>query len=158
MKNFFFITTIFITSLSFLNLNANAQTSATPLATLDKANPWTREQLLEPEVLATSIKNNSADIPVIFNIGAVDDIKGAKHIGPVSDAANLEHFKKEISQLQLNKTIVIYCGCCPFTKCPNIRPAFAELKKLGFTQIKVLNLPVNLKTNWIAKGFPLAGA
>jgi len=53
--------------------------------------------------------------------------------------------------------MVIYCGCCPFTKCPNIRPAFQQLKKMGFTNVKVLDLPVNLQTNWIAIGYPLAG-
>jgi len=98
----------------------------------------------------------NASSPVIFNIGAVEDIKGAIHIGPVSNAANMEKLKQKVASLPLSKPVIIYCGCCPFTKCPNISPAFLELKKMGFTQIKVLNLPVNLKTNWIAKDYPLA--
>ena len=76
--------------------------------------------------------------------------------GTVSNAENMELLQKTVSAYAKNTTIGIYCGCCPFTKCPNIRPAFAELTKLGFTHIKVLNLPVNLHTNWTSKGYPLA--
>ncbi|MEO8886076.1 MAG: rhodanese-like domain-containing protein, partial [Mucilaginibacter sp.] len=88
-------------------------------------------------------------------IGAVEDLPGAVHIGPVSDQQNMEKLRQILANLPKNKAVVIYCGCCPFTKCPNIQPAYRELKKNGFTQIKVLDLPTNLKTNWIAKGYPL---
>ena len=120
------------------------------------SNPWTDNELIEPSALAAKIKINDADNLVIFNIGAVEDIKGAKHIGPVSSAENLEKLKHAIATLPKNTPLVIYCGCCPFAKCPNIRPAYAELKKQGFTDVRVLNLTTNLKTNWIAAGYPLA--
>ena len=118
--------------------------------------PFNASQLEEPALLAQQIKAGKTDTPLILNIGAVQDIEGAKHIGPVSDPANLAAFKKAIADLPQNTLIVIYCGCCPFTKCPNIKPAFDELKRLGFTNAKVLDLPTNLKTNWIASGYPLA--
>jgi hypothetical protein len=51
----------------------------------------------------------------------------------------------------------VYCGCCPFEKCPNIRPAFNLMKAMGFSNGKLLNLPTNLKQNWIAKGYPVEG-
>jgi hypothetical protein len=140
--------------LSFASFGAKAQTSPKPMETLPVANQWSDGQLLEPSVLAAEIK--AGDAPVIFNIGAVEDIKGAKHIGPVGKAENLEKFKSALTSLPNSTTIVIYCGCCPFSKCPNIRPAFIELKKLGFTNIKLLNLSTNLKTNWISMGYPLA--
>lgn len=66
--------------------------------------------------------------------------------------------RKTVAALPKNTVIVVYCGCCPFTKCPNIRPAFLEMKKMGFTHVELLNLPVNLQTNWVAKGYPLAGS
>ncbi|HVW97225.1 MAG TPA: hypothetical protein VHA56_14735 [Mucilaginibacter sp.] len=135
---------------------AHAQISSRPAAAPWKAYPWTDSQLMEPSALAKSIADDDRKGIVILNIGAVEDIKDARHIGPVSNPENLKKLKEAVAGLPKNAEIVIYCGCCPFSKCPNIRPAFAELKELGFTDFKVLNLPVNLKTNWIADGFPLA--
>jgi hypothetical protein len=40
-------------------------------------------------------------------------------------------------------------------KCPNLRPAYQALKKLGFTQIRVLDLPTNFHTDWAEKGYPV---
>jgi len=118
--------------------------------------PWTNKELIEPAILAAQLTADR-DHAVIFNIGKVEDIKGATHIGPVSNAENLDKLKTEVASLPKNTELVIYCGCCPFSKCPNIRPAFTTLKKLGFTKIKVLDIPVNLETNWTSKGYPLAG-
>ncbi|HEY2582892.1 MAG TPA: rhodanese-like domain-containing protein [Mucilaginibacter sp.] len=154
MKSFYTVLVFFV--ISGLTISSiKAQTSATPLKPLEKANPWKDNQLVEPAAIAEMINNPKADVPAIFNIGSVEDIKGAKHIGPVSGAEGMEKFKREVNSLPRNAEIIIYCGCCPFAKCPNIRPAFFELTKLGFTNIKVLDLPTNLKTNWIAKGYPL---
>ncbi|MFL6463384.1 MAG: hypothetical protein ACJ73N_03115, partial [Bryobacteraceae bacterium] len=50
--------------------------------------------------------------------------------------------------------IVIYCGCCPFDKCPNIHPAYNTLKDLGFTDVKVVVNKTNLHTDWVSKGYP----
>lgn len=135
--------------------SAKAQTSPSVLPATGMPDLWTNDQLIEPADLISIIKSASPVTPLIFNTGAVEDIKGAKHIGPVSNAENMEKFKLELASLPLDKLVIIYCGCCPFAKCPNIRPAFLQLKKMGFTKIKVLNLPVNLKTNWISKGYPL---
>jgi len=118
--------------------------------------PWTNRELLEPSVLAAQLTGDR-DHAMILNIGKVEDIKGATHIGPVSKAENLEKLKSEVKSLPKNTELIIYCGCCPFAKCPNIRPAFTTLKKMGFTNIKVLDIPVNLETNWTSKGYPLAG-
>jgi len=151
-------TLILITTLAcFAALKTQAQISNPVAPTLTVSNPWTDTQLIEPSVLATQIKAGGTNIPLILNIGAVEDIKGATHIGAVNDAKNLEKLKITVAALPKNTAIVIYCGCCPFAKCPNIRPAFAELIKSGFTNVKLLNLSTNLKTNWIAKGYPLAG-
>ena len=135
---------------------SRAQTSPGTMPTLGLSNPWSNSELLEPSKLAAILKSGETKSPAIFNIGAVEDIPGAQHIGAVNNAENLEKFKTKVAVLPKNTELVIYCGCCPVTKCPNIRPAFNELKKLGFTNIKLLDLPTNLKTDWIAKGYPLA--
>ncbi|MGZ3757653.1 MAG: rhodanese-like domain-containing protein [Mucilaginibacter sp.] len=137
---------------------AKAQTSPGSVPATLNTYPWSNSELMAPSALVTIIKNTPASLPLVLNIGAVEDIKGATHIGAVSNADNLKALAKAVSTLPKNKAIVIYCGCCPFTRCPNIKPAFNELKKLGFTNVKLLNLPVNLKTNWIAEGYPLAGS
>jgi hypothetical protein len=137
---------------------AKAQTSPIAMPSVLNRYPWTDNELIEPSVLAGMLTKSTKNAPVIFNIGAVEDIKGAKHIGAVSNADNMKTLKSNVSALPKNTAIVIYCGCCPFTKCPNIRPAFLELQKLGFTNVKLLNMPVNLKTNWISHGYPLSGS
>ena len=123
--------------------------------TLGPATPWTNNELIEPAALAAELNTPKATAPLIYNIGAVEDIKDAKHIGAVSRPENLEKFKNEEAGLPKNTIITIYCGCCPLSKCPNIRPAYLELKKAGFNNIRVLDLPVNLKSDWIARGYPL---
>lgn len=125
-----------------------------PSASLPSNDPWNQSELLAPSALAGQIKEGHA--PLIFNIGAVEDIKTARHIGPVSDANNLAKFKEAISSLKKSDLVVIYCGCCKLPKCPNVRPAYKELRAQGFTNIRVLDLETNLKTNWIAMGYPLA--
>ena len=44
--------------------------------------PWTDKQLKDPAVLAAAIADPKAPRPVIFNIGPVQQIKGAIAIGP----------------------------------------------------------------------------
>jgi len=117
--------------------------------------PWKNSELLEPAALADILESGNEKI-TILNIGVVEDLPGAVHIGAVSNQQNMERLQQTLKGLPKDQPLVIYCGCCPFTKCPNIQPAYQELKKEGFTQIKVLDLPVNLKTNWISKDYPLA--
>jgi hypothetical protein len=37
---------------------------------------------------------------------------------------------------------------------PNIRPAFNALVEMGFKNVKILDLPKNVKTNWIDHNYP----
>jgi len=123
-------------------------------AQLEK-DPWTKNQLMEPSALASILKNPKAVKPLIFNIGVEKDIKGAKNMGASSEKENLERFKKTLSKLPKNASVVVYCGCCPFHKCPNIRPAFNALQQGGFKNGRLLNLATNIKTDWISKGYPV---
>jgi len=116
--------------------------------------PWTEKQLIEPATLAAIIKNTSVKQPVIYSIGFGAGIKNSIIEGPSSDTANLNKWKAALDKLPRNSDIVIYCGCCPFEHCPNVRPAFALLNSMGFTNHKLLNLSHNLKADWIDKGFP----
>jgi len=147
-----------LTACLFTTFTTRAQTSPGKLSGLDKNVVWTPNDLVEPADLAATINKNGTNLPVIFNIGAVEDIKGAVHVGAANNPDNLKKLHQLAERLPKNKPAIIYCGCCPFGKCPNVAPAFLDLKKQGLTQVKVLNLPVNLKTNWISKGYPLEAA
>jgi len=117
--------------------------------------PWTNKQLLQPITLAKILNDSSAQIPLIYSLGPSGLIKNSIDIGEGKNKQNIEKFRKELSKLPKNADIVIYCGCCPFKDCPNIRPPFNLLNEMQFTNHKLLNLPQNLKVNWIDKGYPM---
>ena len=116
--------------------------------------PWKPGQLLTPADLAATINNKDAAQPFIYSIGPSAYIKGSIDIGNTKEKENLDKFKEQVSKLPKNAAIVIYCGCCPFEHCPNIRPAFNLLAKMNFTDYKLLNLEHNIKIDWINKGYP----
>jgi thiosulfate/3-mercaptopyruvate sulfurtransferase len=118
--------------------------------------PWSAQQLIEPGQLSRLIYAHGADLPVIFNIGPAGSIKGSIEIGSPVEKSNLENFRKQLSLLKKEAPVVIYCGCCPFKNCPNIRPAFELLNEMGFKNSKLLDLPSNLKTDWIDRGYPMS--
>ena len=118
--------------------------------------PWTQQQLLDPAELAKVLKNPKSPQPIVFSIGMQAVIKGSIDIGPVMMPQNMNLLKEKLNKLPKNSQIVVYCGCCPFASCPNVRPAMALLKNMQFTNYKLLNLPQNIKVDWIDKGYPLA--
>lgn len=117
--------------------------------------PWTARDLMEPAALAATLNNPGAQKPVIFNIGPMANIEGAITIGSTQSQSNLDKMTKELAKVPKDKTVVIYCGCCPFRNCPNIRPAFKLLKEKGYTKAKLLNLKQNLKVDWTDYGYPM---
>jgi hypothetical protein len=117
--------------------------------------PWTQSQLLDPVDLAKTLNDAKAAQPFIFCIGPSSVIKGSIYIGPTKDQKNLDTFKTQLDKLPKDANIVIYCGCCPFDRCPNVRPAFELLNKMEFRNQKLLNLSHNVKADWIDKGYPV---
>ena len=116
--------------------------------------PWTDKQLMPPAELAKLINDNSAYLPIVFSIGPVAIVTGSIDVGPAKEKDNLKKLKEQLKKLPKDTAIVIYCGCCPFKHCPNIRPAFKLLNEMKFTNHKLLNLPTNIKVDWIDKGYP----
>jgi hypothetical protein len=129
--------------------------SAFGLAALFADEPWTDKDLKDPAALAATLGDSKAPQPVIYNVGPVQQIKGAIEIGPTSVEENLAKLKQQLAKVPKDKEVIIYCGCCPFRRCPNVRPAFELLKKLKFTKAKLLNLPTSLNEDWISKGYPV---
>jgi len=121
--------------------------------TAQKPVNWTTDQLIEPAALAKTIESNE-NLPLIYCVGPGVVIPHSIDIGMTNDEKNLAKFKDSLSTLPRNTNIVIYCGCCPFDHCPNVRPAIALLQQMKFTNYHLLDLTHNIKTDWIAKGYP----
>lgn len=117
--------------------------------------PWTEKQLMTTAELAEKLNSGMTTGTYIFNIGPSGKIKNSITIGPTQEAANMARLKKQLAKIPKGSEIVIYCGCCPFENCPNIRPAFELLNEMKFTNARLLNIPKNLKVNWIDKGYPM---
>jgi hypothetical protein len=79
---------------------------------------------------------------------------GAVYAGPGSKPDGIELLKKSVDGVPKDRDIVLYCGCCPWDKCPNIRPAIAALHELGFTHVRAVVIPENFKVDWVDKGYP----
>lgn len=118
-----------------------------------KPENWTKDQLIEPATLAKTIESDK-DIPLIYCVGPGVVIPHSINIGPTNDDNNLQKFKDSLQNVPRSADIVIYCGCCPFAHCPNVRPAIEALKEMKFSNYHLLNLPHNIRTDWIAKGYP----
>ncbi|KXH84332.1 rhodanese-like domain-containing protein [Chryseobacterium kwangjuense] len=126
-----------------------------PLAAQQKQDPWTEKQLMDPALLASRITENKTKNMVVISVGPEAIIKGSVDIGPTREPENLEKLRNYLKDIPKDKEVVIYCGCCPFVKCPNIRPAFNLLQEMGFKNAKLLNLPKNIKADWLDKDYPI---
>jgi len=114
---------------------------------------WTPDQLMAPSELAATLKENK-EIPVIFSVGPSALIPHSKDMGMIKEKENLKKFKDALAALPKDSRIVVYCGCCPYEHCPNVRPAVEVLKEMKFTNFKLLDLPHNIKMDWINQGYP----
>jgi thiosulfate/3-mercaptopyruvate sulfurtransferase len=114
---------------------------------------------IQPAELVQEMKG--AQKPVVLYVGpqafyAQGHIPGAEFIGPAGKPEGMEKLRARSAQLPKDGAVVIYCGCCPWDHCPNIRPAFAELKKAGFTKVRVLYLATSFGADWKDKGLAVA--
>jgi rhodanese-related sulfurtransferase len=116
---------------------------------------WTEKQLVEPADLANAITSKK-DVPVIISVGPGATIPNSVDVGMVNTPEGLEKLKVQLKTLHKDKKIVVYCGCCPYEHCPNVRPAIDALKELKFTNYYLLDLPHNIKRDWIDKGYPVS--
>lgn len=123
-------------------------------------NSWPAGTLVQP---ATLLKELHGTRPPAVLCVTFPFLYQAKHIpharfaGPASKPEGLAKLRAAVSDLPKNAAIVVYCGCCPMKKCPNIRPAYETLRKLGFRDVRVLDLADNFHTDWVAKGYPVEG-
>jgi rhodanese-related sulfurtransferase len=121
--------------------------------------PSTR--LINPEDLVKTLQSSKAEKPLMIQVGShvlysQAHIPGSEYIGPASSDAAVQQLRKRVESLPRNKFILIYCGCCPWGHCPNVKPADDALHAMGFTNIKVLYIANNFGADWVDKGYPVA--
>ena len=103
-----------------------------------------------------------AERPLLIQIGfrvmfQQAHIPGSEFIGPADDLSAIQLLKERVEPLDRKAFIVIYCGCCPWERCPNVAPAVKALAAMGFTNAKVLYMPTDFGTDWVSKGYPVQG-
>ena len=122
--------------------------------------PWTGKQTVHVAAFAKELQQERDPYPTVIYVGVKAlyegaHIPGAVFYGPGSTEQGLSELKRFAATLPKNSDVVLYCGCCPLEKCPNLRPAFVALKESGFARLRVLILPTNFNTDWVEKGFPV---
>jgi thiosulfate/3-mercaptopyruvate sulfurtransferase len=132
------------------------QSAAKPPVQADIIPP---QALLQPAELVPML--NSSPKPLVLQTGshvlyAEAHIPGAEYAGPAGTSAGIEALRERVTGLNKDSLIVIYCGCCPWSRCPNIKPAYQQLQALGFTNVKALYLADNFGTDWVDKGYPVS--
>jgi thiosulfate/3-mercaptopyruvate sulfurtransferase len=126
-----------------------------------QANSIPASRLINPEELVKILQSPKGEKPIMIQVGShvlyeQAHIPGSEYIGPASREIGILQLRKRVETLPRNKFIVIYCGCCPWNHCPNVKPADDALHQLGFTNAKVLYISDNFGANWVDKGYPVA--
>lgn len=123
--------------------------------------PWPASQIIAAADFARELASSKSDSrPTIVYVGfrtlfAGGHLPGATFHGTTSTEAGRASLKAWAESLPRATNIVIYCGCCPFDRCPNVRPAFVLLRDLGFTHLRVLALPTSFAADWVEKNYPV---
>jgi thiosulfate/3-mercaptopyruvate sulfurtransferase len=145
-----------VSALVLLAVMAAAQSGGKPLSTSEL--PPGSGVLIQPEELVKALQSDKK--PTILFVGprflySQAHIPGAEFIGSAADTEFMDKLRKRAASLPRNSLVVLYCGCCPWEHCPNIRPAHKELQKMGFTRVRALYLANSFGTNWVEKGYPV---
>jgi len=126
------------------------------------AEPWSSAEILKPDALAGAIKPGKDAKPAVTIVyvgfrtlfeGA--HVPGAVFHGTASSATGMAELRKWLADQPRSVDIVIYCGCCPFDHCPNIRPAYKALREMGFEKVRVVVMPTSFNADWVEKGYPI---
>lgn len=115
-----------------------------------------QDQLICPDQLNRELQSHNT--PLILQVGSrilFDEahIAGAEYAGPASRPEGLALLRNRVANLPRQRAIVIYCGCCPWDRCPNIGPAWHLLHQMGFTHLRVLYIAQNFGADWADRGY-----
>lgn len=117
-----------------------------------------QEALVQPSEVSRMLKSGAK--PVIFQVGShlmysQAHIPGAIFAGPGSQPSGIDLLASHAAGLAKDAFIVVYCGCCPWNRCPNVGPAYQRLRAMGFTNVKAMYVASNFGDDWVSKGYPV---
>ena len=138
-------------------LHSPAQFADPARAAVTSAASIPQGSLIQAEELNTVLAGRGGK-PLVLQVGSrvmygEAHIRGAQYAGPGSTAEGLQLLESKVAGRPKTTPIVIYCGCCPWNRCPNVGPAFHRLRELGFTSVKVLYIANNFGADWVQKGY-----
>lgn len=153
----FLLRSIFLLSLFVI---ASAFALVSRRAVSGPADPWSAAQTVQPAQLVAELGQEKDPHALVIYVGARTlyngaHLPGAVYYGPGSTEQGIGELKKYAARLPKNSDVVLYCGCCPLEKCPNLRRAFTALKEIGFARLRVLILPTSFNSDWVEKGYPV---
>jgi rhodanese-related sulfurtransferase len=145
----------------FVLIVGTAVVALTSLGFAYQASLIPASRLINPDELVRILQSAKSEKPLMIQVGshvlyAQAHIPGSEYIGPASSESGLQLLRKRVEPLPRKRFIVLYCGCCPWSHCPNVKPADDALRAMGFTNVKVLFIPGNFGMDWVEKGFPVA--
>ena len=116
--------------------------------------------LIQIDELSRALADSTAPHPLLVHVGFAPlyrsgHIPGSRYAGPGSKPEGLSALERALKDVPADQPIVLYCGCCPWTDCPNVRPAFRTATQ-SHRNVRVLYITSNLERDWIAKGLPSA--
>jgi thiosulfate/3-mercaptopyruvate sulfurtransferase len=118
------------------------------------------ESRISPAELVKALQAPKEQQPLVIQIGfrvmyQQAHIPGSEFIGPADDLSAIQLLRERVQLLPRTAWIVLYCGCCPWERCPNIAPATKAMAAMGFTNVKVVYMPTDFGTDWVSKGYPV---
>ena len=116
-------------------------------------------ELIQPSQLAMVLSSSTGAKPIVLQVGShvlyeEAHIPGAAYAGAGGDASGLQELRVRAAKISRTQFVVLYCGCCPWNRCPNIAPAYQLMHSLGFSHLKVLYIADNFGADWVDKGYP----
>lgn len=118
-------------------------------------------ELIQPAELVNLLQSKASEKPLVIQVGSrvlyeEAHIPQSEYIGPASSPEGREKLRQRLQSVPRGKVVILYCGCCPWSHCPNVKPAWDLVQSLGFSKAKVLYIANNFGADWVDKGYPVA--
>jgi len=122
-----------------------------------------RELALSDTIPPDSLSHELADSTVkraLFHVGFAPlyrsgHIPNSAYVGPASKPEGIDALRSALASVPAGEEVVLYCGCCPWKDCPNVRPAFRAAVQSGHSNVRVLYVEKTLQHDWIDRGFAI---
>jgi thiosulfate/3-mercaptopyruvate sulfurtransferase len=121
---------------------------------------WAGAAFATPAEVSAQLASATGPKPMLIHVGfkvlyKAGAIPGTVYLGPGSREDGIAALREAVKDVPHERDIVIYCGCCPWEDCPNMRPAYTAMQQMGFTHVRALKIAKNFDTDWAGHGYPV---